>query len=908
MRLLKYPIELEENDSLTAVASNNDKILILTNTGRVVVWVQQQLVDATFDRLSIKDLHINMVIDLNCFETDDEASFIMCQGTDLFIGSEHKLIKLSNWEQPDARKQEELYSCQAPSMITDVKLDNNLSVLFMLLSNPNRIVLFNSQSLKYMAEIILIDSAKPVTGIIDPSSQIFTVFCSDRRILIYQYDQYGSYKLVNTLCQSVQVKPLHYKISMPPQANTIPVINSVKNKSSKDATTTVLLNRNDNFKISATIVSPASNSCKVLQFSPTLYEKTNIKKGTKTRYNLLATSGTPDGSILVWNSKRMKPLFNAIQVSQSPINDMLWSNHGLTLFAISDDNILFTFAFLPTDLGNTLPHDEILALQKENKQYNPLPVKLEPAEIQSDAKEEIKEEKKQMTPKDKSATVNIESEIKEKSPLPETSALPSSISPPSSMQKMIDNLPSTVKHVQSTTMEFNQPSYGVPKDLKRKPKKQPLLGMEAAAPKKQKKELEQLDFLDTNLLLPNVSFSRIRLATPKVRLTFTFSPPDNPNLEMFIKNGGGSEQLPSKITLRSKLSKTTNSNNNNNEDSNTTDQLFEDFIPKFITMCTAGAFFWACCTEDGIIYTYNDSGKRLLPPMILGVSISFLEAAGDYLLCVTSLGELYCWNIREEKLHFPANSVFPILNPSLRYSDDILTRAENITMFAITQNGVPLATLSNGDGFMFDKNMETWLLISDGWWAYGSQYWDTNNTSNLNGGNVSDNVSQSKNNKYWNSDNIQSLISNVKNDNGNIINFIERKTNDELSRKSRIKNLQQFARAILMKEGFENMEEIVTLAHLENRLLVSLRLREVKEFTDLVVVYCIRLGEMGYAERLDDVLQWIYNDGDLDKPILADLSRKTIMKDILIACANIRHVQRVTTDYANIVGLINGVI
>ena len=142
----------------------------------------------------------------------------------------------------------------------------------------------------------------------------------------------------------------------------------------------------------------------------------------------------------------------------------------------------------------------------------------------------------------------------------------------------------------------------------------------------------------------------------------------------------------------------------------------------------------------------------------------------------------------------------------------------------------------------------------------------------------------------------------------NIINYIERRTNDELNRKSRIKNLQQFARAILMKEGFENMEEIVTLAHLENRLLVSFRLQEVKEFSDLLIVYSVRLSELGYVERLDDVLQWIYNNGDFEKPLLANLSRKAVMKDILMACANIRQVQRVTTTYANILGIIKDLV
>lgn len=249
------------------------------------------------------------------------------------------------------------------------------------------------------------------------------------------------------------------------------------------------------------------------------------------------------------------------------------------------------------------------------------------------------------------------------------------------------------------------------------------------------------------------------------------------------------------------------------------------------------------------------------------------------------------------------NTVYPLLNPSLRYSDDVLTRAENITLCAITKKGIPLVTLSNGDGYMFDKDMETWLLISDGWWAYGSQYWDMTNTSHLNGSTVSN--EDDKRNKFWNSTDAEQLASTIRDDQSSIINFMECKTNDELNRKNRIKNLQRFARTILMKEGFENMEEIVTLSHLENRLLVTLRLGEHQEFSKVLVVYCIRLSELGYTERLDDVLQWLYNDGNYDTAPLAGNSRRELLKGVLVACADIRHVQRVTTAYASALGMVN---
>lgn len=161
-----------------------------------------------------------------------------------------------------------------------------------------------------------------------------------------------------------------------------------------------------------------------------------------------------------------------------------------------------------------------------------------------------------------------------------------------------------------------------------------------------------------------------------------------------------------------------------------------------------------------------------------------------------------------------------------------------------------------------------------------------------------------KKHQNWNSE-AKGLSEELKENKKSILNYLESKTNDELNRKGRARALQKFAKTILMKEGYENLEEVVTLSHLENKLLVSLRLGENDEFLKLIVIYCIRLSEMGYRDRLDDVLQWLYNDGDYKVKTVAGVSAYELLKKIIVACADIRHVQRVTTSYATAIGLIN---
>lgn len=844
MKLLKYPKQLHDGN-LGACAAIHDR-LVTVGSERVSVWDTKQLLDAAMGKSSANELSelFSSKGDFN----NEKLCYVFATDKKLFVGTDHALFYADSWlETREKMVFNSVYRVEPPSTITDIKYDPLNHILFILVSltsKKNVAILYEGRTCTRLAEILL--PTKPMTGIIDPMGQIFTIVGADHSISIYQYNSKGSYKLVHQLPQYVQIDPVHYTVTMSPQADTIPIINSLKNSTPS----VVLLDRNNEFKVSTTLVGYDSK-CKILKFSPNLYEKTN-KTGT-TQYNLLASSGNENGSVAVWNTKRARPLFNAAGIAKTFINDLAWNDDGMGLFAVSDDGYMYVFAFQEKELGQVLPQEETVKLQASIKKLEPLPT------------EELKPLHDIKPKSSGGSSVNL-------------SLNPTTVTK-SGKKKVV---PTTI---QSTSMEFNPPSYSVPKDLKRKPKDEETM----VNGKKQKKDVDPMDFLDTNILMPNISFSKLRLATPKIRVSFQYSPVHNKNLLFDVKNGTGNEQKPTSISLLLKEPEQDR-------------MIFQDFIPKFVTLSSAGESFWACCTEDGTLYVYSDTGKRLLPPMIMGVPCSFLEACGKYLLCVTSMGQLYCWDIDCKRLKFPVNTVYPLLNPVLRYSDDILTRAENITMCTITKNGVPLLTLSNGDGYMFDCDMETWLLISDSWWAYGSQYWDMTNTNGVAVTTGSD--KDDKKNRYWNPE-AENLVGNVRSNKSSIVNYLESKTNDELSRKGRIRNLQKFAKTILMKEGFENLEDIVTLSHLENRVLVSLKLGEDQEFTRLLIVYCIRLGEMGYKNRLNDVLQWLYNNGNYKIEKIAGTTREELLKQILVACADIRQVQRVTVSYATALGLID---
>lgn len=264
----------------------------------------------------------------------------------------------------------------------------------------------------------------------------------------------------------------------------------------------------------------------------------------------------------------------------------------------------------------------------------------------------------------------------------------------------------------NTSMEFDKPSYSVSEDVFRQSKrlKQP---ESANGSKKLKRQLEPVKFIETIIVNPNTTFAKVRLAVPKVRLAFQQeSKNDNEVFVLDIKNGSGNEAKPSRITYYKKDK-----------------EIWSDFVPRFIQLATEGQTFWALSSMDGQVIIYSKiSGRRILPPLIIGSPLSFLESHGDYLMAVSSIGELYVWNIALKKIHLVSpTSLSSVLELSNKYKEDGLSKSDNITMCSITSTGVPLLTLSNGTGYLFNKDLSIWQTISESWWAFGSHYWDSVN-------------------------------------------------------------------------------------------------------------------------------------------------------------------------------------
>lgn len=374
----------------------------------------------------------------------------------------------------------------------------------------------------------------------------------------------------------------------------------------------------------------------------------------------------------------------------------------------------------------------------------------------------------------------------------------------------------------SIAMKFHAPTLLVPKSLKRIIPTTDDSGLEKP-PKKAKKELEGIEMLDDYTLSPMLAFAKVRLSIPKLRTAFQVSIENEYTIN--VMNKSPNDQNPTRVFL-----KQTSDKNDDTHPSET------QFLQKCVSLVTGTTSFFAFSTENGVIYICSSlTGRRLEQPLMLGVPVSMLESAGNYLVCLTCVGELYCWNVDKMELAHPVTSIYPILSPCLRAGNDVLSRAENITSISVTKNGVSLITLSNGDSYLYDKMMQSWSLINDSWWAYSSKHWDASNNK---GGLLASNSTKKQN---------------------SIMKMLEYKTNEELKRKGQAKFIQNFTKTMLFKEGFENLEQSASISHLFNKLYVYKKFEEFEEFQDTLIVLCSTLAEFGLTFMLQEVFDVLFD-------------------------------------------------
>ncbi|KAK3503664.1 protein hir-1 [Neurospora crassa] len=411
------------------------------------------------------------------------------------------------------------------------------------------------------------------------------------------------------------------------------------------------------------------------------------------------------------------------------------------------------------------------------------------------------------------------------------------------------------------------------------------------------------EFLRPAVISPNIAYSQVRLAVPKIR-THILRPlergvlqeetsledatkvPENIVLE--AKNPAHARE-PARITATKRGA-----------------LLWQDFLPRAIILVAGSKHFWAAACEDGTLHTWSPAGRRLMNAIMLESQPVILEARDSWLLCVTAVGLCHVYNVKTMSSPHPPVSLAPILDVAMTsLSPHGAAPAPGVTSAHLNSSGVIVVTLSNGDGFYYSTSLYAWQRLSESWWAVGSQYWNSNDSS----------VSALQTTAVG-------PVSGAKNGEGEtnvsagIIPYLERHTTTEFLLKGRAYTLQRLVKALLARDGFENFESSVSIAHLENRIAGALALGAREEFRLYLFMYAKRIGAENQKTKVEELLNSLIggvlrdaDDGEgwfskQDK--LCGWDRKDLLQGVVLILGKFRDLHRLTVQYARILDMTLG--
>ena len=288
--------------------------------------------------------------------------------------------------------------------------------------------------------------------------------------------------------------------------------------------------------------------------------------------------------------------------------------------------------------------------------------------------------------------------------------------------------------------------------------------------------------------------------------------------------------------------------------------IWQDYLPRAVLLVTGNQNFWAAACEDGSLHVWTPAGRRMINAMILEAQPVILDCKGWWLLALTAVGICHVWDIRSLSSPHPPVSLAPVLDIASAMQQPHLTSAPAVMFARLNSQGRIIVGMSNGEGFSYSSNRYPWQRLSEPWWAVGSQYWNTADTS------ISTVQSKSQASKGNDAGDDEDLK--PENISAGIIPFLERNTTTQALLRGRSFFLQKLVNSLLAAEGFEGFESAVSIAHLENRVAAAMTLGAKEEFRLYLMMYAKRIGAEGMKGKVEELLRGlmgnIYADDNED--------------------------------------------
>lgn len=348
------------------------------------------------------------------------------------------------------------------------------------------------------------------------------------------------------------------------------------------------------------------------------------------------------------------------------------------------------------------------------------------------------------------------------------------------------------------------------------------------------------EYLRPAVLNPSIAYSQIRLGVPKVR-THILRPLEKGVLlsESTLEEAS---RIPENIIFEAR-NPTVAKDPSRISTSKRGALIWQDFVPRAVLLLTGNRNFWAAACEDGTLYAWSPAGRRLFGAIVLESQPVILECRDYWLLAVTAVGLCHVWDIRTQRSPHPPVSLGPVLELACTSLNvHAPSPGPGVTTATLNSTGHIIVTLTNGDGYFYSRDMYTWQRLSEAWWAVGSQYW--NSTDSSISALQSTAVGPVTPKRRDASANVST----------GILPFLERHTTSEFLLRGRAYTLQRIVKMVLAKDGFEGFESTVSIAHLENRIAGAMQLGAQEEFRLYLFMYAKRLGAEGLKGKVEELL------------------------------------------------------
>ncbi|TDL19985.1 WD40 repeat-like protein [Rickenella mellea] len=282
-----------------------------------------------------------------------------------------------------------------------------------------------------------------------------------------------------------------------------------------------------------------------------------------------------------------------------------------------------------------------------------------------------------------------------------------------------------------------------------------------------------------------------------------------------------------------------------------------DYLSSPALALVATGRFMAVAMEDGGINVYSPTGRRAMPTLCLGSPCSFLEGSKNFLMALTSSGQLHVWNVKQQRATFPPVSVLHLISSS--------PNAE-ILSATVRPNGAPLLHLTTGVAVTYDASLLSWVKISDAWWAQGSAHWKGRPRNAPGGGAIPS---------------------------AGAVSAVETRIAE---------------RGASVDDGTPRPKwwtAAMTLGHLETRMHAARMLESPSEYKQALILYAKSIADEGFRGKAEELLRELYGPvywrpGRTDDgwvPTVLGLTKRDLARDVLAVFARSKTLYNLAVTY-----------